>query len=114
MQPAFVFSVPSAPSLGSWELRSWKLFLLLVLAEQLGGLLRHPVHQVLGFPEAARVRLGAEHDDRDGAPLRKLEERGEAIASLADEAGFSPYNFHIGSAEQAVRVVDRDLASADG
>ena len=59
-------------------------------AEQVLRFAREPVEEVPCFPEAARVRLGAEHDDGDlRAALRQPEQRGEAVAGFADEAGLA-------------------------
>ncbi|MCK7529270.1 MAG: hypothetical protein MZV64_72805 [Ignavibacteriales bacterium] len=79
--------------------------------EQLGPAV-DPVQQVAGFPETAGVRAGAEHDDGHRlVELRQAQERGEAVARAADEAGLAAANVDVGRAQQLVRAVDADRAA---
>ena len=59
-----------------------RLFLLLILAQQVGRSLREPVEEVAGFPEAPWVRRGAKDDDRDLIARRHLQERDQTVTGL--------------------------------
>src|SRR5919109_3531155 len=82
--------------------------------EQIGRFARQPVEQVARFPEAARVRLGAE--DNNGhlrAALRQPQQRRQTVARVADESGLPTEHVDVAFHHELVRTVNRDRALAD-
>ena len=77
----------------------------LVAADQALHAADDPVEEVTRFPEARRAVGGAEHDDGDLRALRDAQQRREAVAGLADEAGLAAADVDVG-AEELVGAVD--------
>src|SRR5689334_5631740 len=85
------------------------LLRFLFLAEDVGRLVGQPVEQVPGLPEPAVVRAGAEDDDRDlMIALRQPQQRCQAVAGLADEAGLPRQDVDLAAAHQVIGVADGD------
>ncbi len=81
-------------------------------ADERPGAARQPVEQVARLPEAAGVRLGAEHHDRHLlAGLRQAQERRQAIARAADEAGLAAEHVDVAGLHQLIGAVGADLRS---
>src|SRR5574338_1199082 len=85
--------------------------LLLVLRlQEVRRLFGQPVEQVPRLPEPAVVRRGAEHDDGYGIALGQPEERGEAVAGLADEARLPAHHVDIADTHETIGAVDGEGA----
>src|SRR5215216_2530424 len=89
------------------------LLRVLLLGEDVRRLVREPVEQVPRFPEAAVVRTGAKHHHRNlMIALGQPQQRRQAVASLADEAGFSAEDVDFPATHQMIGVADGDRAPA--
>src|SRR4051812_5585028 len=89
--------------------------LLRILLEDIARLVGEPVEQVARLPEAAVVRRGAEDDDSDVViAFGQSEERREAVAGLADEAGLPTHHFDLTAAHEPVGAVNRERAPVGG